>query len=174
MADYVKPTGGMPTDSAVLVNTDQVTILGDGSVTDPLRTAAGGVGGQFTGVAQATIEAGQAIQHHSGASPIPPPVGLCVGDAAVQCLGLAIAGAANGADVKVQYDGVLTLTTAQWDAIAGTSGGLAGGIIYYVSQSTAGDLTSTAPTTGQHSIQVGVGLNSTQMFLTISPPTIAP
>lgn len=46
---------------------------------------------------------------------------------------------------KVQTEGEITLTTAQWDTICGTSGGLAAGTVYYLSAATAGKLTSTAP-----------------------------
>ena len=41
----------------------------------------------------------------------------------------------------------MVATTAQWDAVAGTTGGLAFGANYFLSAGTAGLLTATAPTT---------------------------
>jgi len=73
------------------------------------------------------------------------------------------ASTASGASGFVQTDGVLTATTGQWDAIAGTTGGLAFGTTYYLS-ATAGLLTATAPaTSGQYVCEVGIGLSSTEL-----------
>jgi hypothetical protein len=69
---------------------------------------------------------------------------------------------------------VLTATTGQWDAVAGTTGGLAFGTIYYVSPTTAGQLTSVKPTIGgQFVMLVGVGLSSTEMAVRLEGPRAA-
>lgn len=52
-----------------------------------------------------------------------------------------IAPATQGAVLSV---GVLTASTAQWDAVCGTSGGLAYGTLYYLSTTTAGALTTSS------------------------------
>jgi hypothetical protein len=44
--------------------------------------------------------------------------------------------------------GSMTATTAQWDAVAGTSGGLVANTTYWLSTATAGSITSTPPSTG--------------------------
>lgn len=54
----------------------------------------------------------------------------------------------NGVSGSYQSDGTISLTTAQWDAVAGTTGGLTVNTPYFVSAATAGLLTATPPTTG--------------------------
>ena len=60
----------------------------------------------------------------------------------VEVLGLvqetSIAAAASG---YIQTDGILTATTGQWDAVAGTTGGLTAGTVYWLDPDTAGLLT---------------------------------
>jgi hypothetical protein len=72
---------------------------------------------------------------------------------------------------NIQTDGVLTASTDQWDAVVGTTGGLAAGAVYYLSEATAGLLTATAPTTaGQFVVRVGVALSTVALDITIEPP----
>lgn len=92
--------------------------------------------------------------------------------ATVEVVGLvqdvSIAAAASG---FIQTDGVLTATTTQWDAVAGTTGGLTAGSIYYLDETTAGNLTETAPTTtGQFVLRVGKALSTTEMEISVSQP----
>lgn len=94
--------------------------------------------------------------------------------ATVQALGLvkdtSITSSASG---NIQTDGVLAATTVQWDAVAGTTGGLTAGAVYYLSAATAGELTETAPTTGgQFVVRVGIALSTTEMEITFSPPIL--
>lgn len=78
-----------------------------------------------------------------------------------------IATTASGA---VAVSGVLTATTTQWDAVAGTTGGLIFGTRYYLSAGTAGLLTATAPTTaGQYVQRVGIAISTIDMRLDIGP-----
>lgn len=94
--------------------------------------------------------------------------------ATVQAIGLvkdvSIAASAGG---DIQTDGVLVATTAQWDAVAGTTGGLTPGSVYFLSATTAGKLTETAPTTiGHYVVRVGVALDTTEMEITFSQPIL--
>lgn len=74
----------------------------------------------------------------------------------------------TGNPAAIQLDGVLAATTGQWDAVAGTSGGLAAGTIYYLSESTAGAITSTAPsTTGQYVVELGIAISTTELRINI-------
>lgn len=71
---------------------------------------------------------------------------------------------ANNAVGNIQTDGVLTLTAAQWAAVSGETNGLTPGAIYYLSATTAGAITSTAPSTaGQYVVQVGMALSATTL-----------
>lgn len=74
---------------------------------------------------------------------------------------------------NIQTRGTVTATTGQWDAVAGTSGGLAANTIYYLDPATAGKITSTAPTTvGQLVVRIGKALSTTQLELDISFPVL--
>ena len=71
-----------------------------------------------------------------------------------------VAAAASG---FVQTDGILTASTAEWDAVAGTTGGLVAGTIYFLS-ATAGLITATPPATaGQYVCEVGMALSTTEL-----------
>lgn len=68
----------------------------------------------------------------------------------------------------VQMDGILSATTGQWDAVAGTSGGLTKDVIYYLSAATPGLLTSTAPSTiGQYVKEIGIAISTTELKIDI-------
>lgn len=65
---------------------------------------------------------------------------------------------------NIQTDGVFVATTTQWDAVAGTTGGLTPGIHYFLSAATAGQLTATAPTTtGEVVVNLGLALSATEL-----------
>ena len=85
------------------------------------------------------------------------------------CIGLSQAGCASSATGQVQTEGVLTLTTGQWDAVFGTTGGLTVGTTYYLSPTTAGKGTATVPTTiGQYVVILGEALSTTELLVKIS------
>jgi hypothetical protein len=81
---------------------------------------------------------------------------------------VASASIAAGASGSIQTDGVISLTTAQWDAVFGTTGGLAFGARYFLSAATAGLGTATAPSTvGQYVVEVGQALSTTELKINI-------
>lgn len=76
---------------------------------------------------------------------------------------VSIAAAGTGG---IQTDGILAATTGQWDAVAGTSGGLTKDVIYYLSAATAGIITSIAPSVaGQFVKQIGIAISTTEMMI---------
>lgn len=94
--------------------------------------------------------------------------------ATINAIGLvrdaAISPAANGV---VQTDGALVATTAQWDAVTGDTGGLVAGATYFLSPTTAGNITRTAPTTaGQYVLQIGKAISPTALEITITVPIL--
>lgn len=98
----------------------------------------------------------------NGTAPLSYPIGLNTASVA-----------ADGAAL-VQKVGWLTLTTAEWDAVASTSGGLVAGKEYYVS-GTVGLITSTVPaTTGDHIVSVGIALSTTVLDIKIQYRRISP
>jgi hypothetical protein len=76
--------------------------------------------------------------------------------------------------VDTIYAGSVSLPESDWQTVLGTSsGGLTPGAIYYVSDTTAGQITSTPPfTEGHFVIQVGIAESATSMF--IQPGTAVP
>jgi hypothetical protein len=74
---------------------------------------------------------------------------------------------ANGASGAVCVQDILTLTTAQWDAVTGQTGGLTVGK-YYLDPATAGKMTPTAPTTvGQLVVELGRAMSTTDLKVEI-------
>ena len=64
-------------------------------------------------------------------------------------LGLVPANVTNGSTTSVVTSGELTTgATSDWDTVTGQSGGLTPNAIYYLSGTTNGKITTTAPTTG--------------------------
>lgn len=65
---------------------------------------------------------------------------------------------------NILIDQVLEATTAEWDAVTGGTGGLVANTMYYLSPSTAGNITSTATTTaGEYQVPLGVAVSSTKL-----------
>lgn len=72
---------------------------------------------------------------------------------------------------NVLLDGVLTATTGEWDAVAGTTGGLTPGVVYFLDDTTAGMLTATAPSaTGKFVVRIGKAISATMMNLVLAAP----
>jgi len=80
-----------------------------------------------------------------------------------QFLGLCLRGGAAGQRVGVRYAGPVVLSTDEWDAIAGTTGGLARNTWYYVSAATAGHITATANAAGA----IGFAVSPTCLFINL-------
>lgn len=71
----------------------------------------------------------------------------------------------------IQTDGVLVASTAQWDAVTGQVGGLTVGVVYFLSPTTAGMLTVTAPSAvGELVARIGKALSETELEITIEQP----
>lgn len=73
---------------------------------------------------------------------------------------------ASGGTANVLLVGVLSATTAQWDAVTGGTGGLLANQRYWLSPTTAGMLTITpSATVGQYLVPVGLGVSTTELLL---------
>ncbi len=81
---------------------------------------------------------------------------------------------ASNASGRIQTDGIMSATTGQWDAVgSGTGAGLEAGTVYYLDPDTAGNIVNAATTTVTELVtQVGIGLSTTQMEITIEPPIL--
>jgi hypothetical protein len=76
----------------------------------------------------------------------------------------------------IQVDGIVTLTTSQWDVITDDFGGLVPNFIYYLSHVTPPPMLQTAVPTGSGNFitVVGIALSKTKMKLIIERPIIIP
>jgi len=113
--------------------------------------------------AAATLIAGNAV-YPSSATEVNKARANASGTVLV--LGFATAAITSAASGSIQTSGILTLTTGEWDALAGTTGGLTFNTRYYLSAATAGLVTSTAPsTTGQYVRPVLLGVSTTEAMI---------
>jgi len=87
-------------------------------------------------------------------------------EATIHAIGLATALVAPAATGVMQTDGTLTATTGEWDAVTGDSGGLTTDSIYFLSEATAGALTSVAPTSG-YVVPVGIAVSTMKMKINL-------
>lgn len=126
--------------------------------------------GQVTQTAGATLIAGNAV-YSSAADTVNKGQANAMSTSVL--LGLATTAITNAATGTIQANGILVLTTGQWDALAGTSGGLTFNTTYYLSPTTAGLITSTCPTSvGQTVVIVGKAISTTELNITISEPIL--
>jgi len=80
---------------------------------------------------------------------------------------------ANGVAGAIQCDGVLAASTAQWDAVFGTTGGLSKGQRYYLSAATAGQGTATAPSSvGNYVMELGIAISTTELRIGMGDPIL--
>lgn len=87
----------------------------------------------------------------------------------IRVTGLATEAVGSGNTGNLLVDGVVSLTTGEWDAVTGQSGGLTPGANYFLSEATAGNLTPTPPTTG-FVVRVGHALSNTEFEIEIGQP----
>lgn len=73
---------------------------------------------------------------------------------------------AAGAAGRVAMTGIVEATTGQWDTATGQTGGLTVGAQYYLSNTVAGRMTTTAPESGVNA-PIGIALSSTKFKLDI-------
>ena len=84
-------------------------------------------------------------------------------------LGLLLTGGADGLAYDIALAGaILVLTTGEWDAVVGTSGGLDSGKKYYLSDVVGRLLETSGPASaGDTLVVVGNGLSSTQLLVSM-------
>lgn len=126
--------------------------------------------GQLSLVADSALVPGNAI-YSSAAGHVDLAKADATGTSKVR--GLSLETISSTASGQIQTNGVVTLTTGEWDTVAGTTGGLTYNTTYFLSPGTAGLLTATCPTTvGQLVIIVGVALSTTELDLKPTEPIL--
>lgn len=183
-AAQVTVTAGGPISAALaMVSADQVTVLGNGTPSDPLRTndTATAFVAQYVQVdSEISAQLGQPVVALSGV----PSTGITrVGPATAglptpmpNVVGL-VANIRDDGSVTVQNAGLLTLSVSDWHLITGEEVGLKPEFVYYVDTGfdSFGHLTTTVPIGGQVSAIVGVALSATTLLLSTPPvPRVVP
>lgn len=89
-------------------------------------------------------------------------------DATALGVGFATGTIADMANGNFQLDGIMTASETEWNAVTEEgSGGLTEGARYFISEITAGKITTTAPSVaGETVVQIGVAVSSTQLKIT--------
>lgn len=89
-----------------------------------------------------------------------------------QVVALLVTGGSSGNPVPCQASGLLALTTGEWDAVTGGSGGLTQQAEYFLS-TTAGQLTTSPTSTpGEYVVPVGIALSPTKLLIRIGRPIL--
>lgn len=144
-----------------------VTVDTYGRVTAGTTASSSLLTDSFTNSEAGTIVIGRAVYAFTTTD----QVKLAIANAAApaQVIGLvsatSIAASASG---SIAFAGVMSATTAQWDVVTGQTGGLTPGAMYFLSNVTAGALTTTAPTTG-YLCAVGRAMSTTKIALRFDP-----
>lgn len=108
-----------------------------------------------------SFAAGSAKRAQANALSTSRVIGLCAEPTSITA-------AANG---YIIVSGVLTGTTAQWDAVSGGTGGLVFNTEYYLDPTTAGKITSTPPSAASQVVEpLGVALSTTDFDVQIGTP----
>lgn len=91
--------------------------------------------------------------------------------ATIRVAGFVVVGGADSTPVSIQTEGIVTLTTGEWDAVAGTTGGLTPGSTYFLSAAVAGEGTETSPTAaGEFVVRCGHALSTTELEIDFQQP----
>lgn len=86
--------------------------------------------------------------------------------AAWKVIGLSINTVLQSGIGNFQGEGVLTATTAEWDAVTGDVGGLVPNKTYFLSSTQVGKITLVPPSNpGDYLCRIGVGHSSTSMYI---------
>lgn len=168
-------SGGAPIPAGDTVVADQKTIRGAGTPNSPLRVAGGTGNLPNIGVTPGTIVPGMPIRIGTfGGAHVVASEANAISSAYV--LGVATSENTNAGGLDYQSNGVVKLTTTEWDVVAGTSGGLAEGTMYYLSDTTAGNLLPRASivTSGHFLTQIGMAISATELQLQICAPIAIP
>jgi len=190
--NYVTPVGVAISDTALIINVDKPeTVIGAANTVCAVATDGSTVlyktltAGDNIGIVSAndtititayeassepvsnnsgtTINIGMAV-YVSGANSITAAQANAASTSKV--IGLAQEEMADSATGNIITEGLLSLTTGQWDALTGGSGGLTAGTTYYLDDATAGYITGTKPTgSGNYVTKIGTALSETTLIV---------
>jgi hypothetical protein len=144
-----------------------VTVDTYGRVTAGTTSSSSSTTDTFTNAEAGAIVIGRAVYAFTNTDEV--KLAIANAAAAAQVIGVvaatSIASAASG---SIAFAGIASASTAQWDVVTGQTGGLTPGSMYYLSNTTAGALTTTVPSTG-YIATVGRAMSTTKLALRFDP-----
>lgn len=158
------PTIALATTGVTPGTYNSVTVDDRGRVTGGSVTATNAVTEVMTNGTASAVAIGRAV-YISGSGVFTPATANNVATSKVIGFVASTSIAASAAG-NVIIDGVIEASAGQWDAVTGQSGGLTPGAEYYLSNVTAGAITTSAPTTGVHA-PVGVAITPLKLKVDI-------
>jgi hypothetical protein len=177
MSDTSITPGQIPLPAESYATPDGLTITGAGVAENPLTTDGGAdtMGNLEDIFTTSTFLPGTPVypllyNSGTGLTELAQAVASTVATAGV--IGLAVPGFHTGRTAVVS-GGLLTLTTAEWDAVVqGESGGLVVGQSYYLNANGAQKPITTAAPSGSNNAYVGIGtaISPTTMAIKINAP----
>lgn len=121
----------------------------------------------FTNAEASSIVIGRAVYAFTTTDQV--KLAIANASAPAQAIGLVNAASISASAAgSIAFSGVIAATTGQWDVVTGQTGGLTPGAMYFLSNTTAGALTTTAPTTG-FLCAVGRAMSTTKLALRFDP-----
>ncbi len=114
-----------------------------------------------------TITAGMILYHTGVASTLDKARANATGTMDVD--GFCVADSTTGSAIFYQDSGILKLTTTQWDAVTGQTGGLTPGSEYFADSATAGKITTTPPSSGNIVQCVGTAQSTEDFHINLMP-----
>ena len=85
----------------------------------------------------------------------------------IKLVGLTTTSVDQSAVGLIQTDGIVTASTLEWDAVTGDVGGLTPDTLYYLSETDAGKMKTTPPTSG-YVVPVGPAISDTQLKINLN------
>lgn len=146
---------GPGTSGQVLTSNGTTLVMADAAISADVTQTNGNAG---------SLVPGTPVYEKTAANTVDKAQGNAIGTSWV--LGLTTGTITASGTGPIRTAGSITLTTAQWDAITGQTGGLTLGVRYYLDTATAGKLTtSPVDATGNFLVMVGYSLSTTTMVL---------
>jgi hypothetical protein len=176
MSDSSITGGGIPLPAESYVTTDGITLRGSGVAESPLSISGNpqALGLDANIFAASVFAPGTpvyplAYNSTTNLTELAQAVATTAADAGV--IGLVMPGGNYNGGFYVATGGLVTLTTAEWDAVVqGESGGLTVGQTYYLnSNGSQKPITTVQPATDQY-VGIGTAISLTKMVLHITTP----
>lgn len=87
----------------------------------------------------------------------------------MRAIGLTAAAINASVSGEIITSGTVSGTTGEWDAVTGQTGGLTPGSVYYLSNTTYGNLTTAVPSSG-YLVRVGVATSNQKLLIQLGEP----